>query len=39
MADARKKKILDEMGKAQQRYNALLSAAEKTGKDYTKFQI
>jgi len=36
MADNNKARIISDMGKAQQRFNALLSAAEKTGKDYTK---
>ena len=36
MADNNKARIISDMCKAQQRFNALLSAAEKTGKDYTK---
>ena len=36
MAADKRKQILNELGKAQERYNALLSAAEKTGRDYSK---
>ena len=36
MAEEKRAKIISDMGKAQQRFNALLSAAEKTGRDYTK---